>query len=155
MYQNPELIFSRGRNQGGNSLVEMVKLQMPRTLGNGSNAYGMTIKMCDAYYMYDGSEFNRQTFLDTCQVGNRFVTKKEGEAGTYPHLKKGVWKEYAWREPRFYASVSFNGCVWPLLKMQRQLIIKMTLRNKLTIITVSIRTVSPVLVSIYDPGLVS
>lgn len=76
----------------------------------------MTIKMCDAYYMYDGSEFNRQTFLDTCQVGNRFVTKKEGEAGTYPHLKKGVWKEYAWREPRFYASVSFNGCVWPLLK---------------------------------------
>lgn len=46
----------------GNSLVEMVKLQMPRTLGNGSNAYGMTIKMCDAYYMYDGSEFNRQTF---------------------------------------------------------------------------------------------
>lgn len=52
MYQNPELIFSRGRNQGGNSLVEMVKLQMPRTLGNGSNAYGMTIKMCDAYYIY-------------------------------------------------------------------------------------------------------
>uniref|UniRef100_UPI00319DFD06 RagB/SusD family nutrient uptake outer membrane protein n=2 Tax=Bacteroides TaxID=816 RepID=UPI00319DFD06 len=24
--------------------------------------------------------------------------------------------EYAWREPRFYASVSFNGCVWSLLK---------------------------------------
>lgn len=68
MYQNPELIFSRGRNQGGNSLVEMVKLQMPRTLGNGSNAYGMTLKMCDAYYMYDGSEFDRQTFLDTCRL---------------------------------------------------------------------------------------
>ena len=117
MYQNPELIFSRGRNQGGNSLVEMVKLQMPRTLGNGSNAYGMTLKMCDAYYMYDGSEFDRQTFLDTCRVGNRFVTEKEGQAGTYPHLKKGVWKEYAWREPRFYASVSFNGCVWSLLKL--------------------------------------
>ena len=115
MYQNPELIFSRGRNQGGNSLVEMVKLQMPRTLGNGSNAYGMTIKMCDAYYMYNGSEFNRQTFLDTCQVENRFVSEKEGKAGTYPYLKKGVWKEYAWREPRFYASVAFNGCVWPLL----------------------------------------
>ena len=36
--------------------------------------------------------------------------------------------------------------------MQRQLIIKMTLRNKLTIITVSILTVSLVPVSIYDPG---
>ena len=70
MYQNPELIFSRGRNQGANSIAEMVKLQMPKTLGGGSNAYGMTQKMCDAYYMYDGSEFNRQTFLDTCQVGN-------------------------------------------------------------------------------------
>lgn len=54
-------------------------------------------------------------FLDTCQVENRFVSEKEGKAGTYPYLKKGVWKEYAWREPRFYASVAFNGCVWPLL----------------------------------------
>lgn len=115
MYQNPELIFSRGRNQGVNSIAEMVKLQMPKTLGGGNNAYGMTQKMCDAYYMYNGSEFNRQTFLDTCQVENRFVSEKEGKAGTYPYLKKGVWKEYAWREPRFYASVAFNGCVWPLL----------------------------------------
>ena len=62
MYQNPELIFSRGRNQGGNSLVEMVKLQMPRTLGNGSNAYGMTIKMCDAYYMYDARSLTAKPF---------------------------------------------------------------------------------------------
>ena len=115
MYQNPELIFSRGRNQGVNSIAEMVKLQKPKTLGGGNNAYGMTQKMCDAYYMYNGSEFNRQTFLDTCQVENRFVSEKEGKAGTYPYLKKGVWKEYAWREPRFYASVAFNGCVWPLL----------------------------------------
>ncbi len=51
MYQNPELIFSRGRNQGVNSIAEMVKLQMPKTLGGGNNAYGMTQKMCDAYYM--------------------------------------------------------------------------------------------------------
>ncbi|WP_370445232.1 hypothetical protein [Bacteroides ovatus] len=33
MYQNPELIFSRGRNQGVNSIAEMVKLQMPKTFG--------------------------------------------------------------------------------------------------------------------------
>ena len=153
MYQNPELIFSRGRNQGGNSLVEMVKLQMPRTLGNGSNAYGMTIKMCDAYYMYDGSEFNRQTFLDTCQVGNRFVTKKEGEAGTYPHLKKGVWKEYAWREPRFYASVSFNGCVWPLLKNAETVDYKNDVEKQVN--TVATRYVDSIFLNIlhdYKPG---
>lgn len=155
MYQNPELIFSRGRNQGANSIAEMVKLQMPKTLGGGSNAYGMTQKMCDAYYMANGDEFSREHFKEEYPSGTRFVTKEEVEAGTYPQLKEGVYKEYANREPRFYASVSYNGCVWALLKMQRQRTIRMTLRNKSTIITVSIRTVSPVLVFIYDLASVS
>ena len=116
MYQNPELIFSRGRNQGVNSIAEMVKLQMPKTLGGGNNAYGMTQKMCDAYYMANGDEFSREHFKEEYPSGTRFVTKKEVEAGTYPQIKEGVYKEYADREPRFYASVSFNGCVWALLK---------------------------------------
>ena len=116
MYQNPELIFSRGRNQGANSIAEMVKLQMPKTLGGGNNAYGMTQKMCDAYYMANGDEFSREHFKEEYPSGTRFVTKKEVEAGTYPQIKEGVYKEYADREPRFYASVSFNGCVWALLK---------------------------------------
>ena len=116
MYQNPELIFSRGRNQGANSIAEMVKLQMPKTLGGGSNAYGMTLKMCDAYYMANGDEFSREHFKEEYPSGTRFVTKAEVEAGKYPQLKEGVYKEYADREPRFYASVSFNGCVWALLK---------------------------------------
>mgnify|MGYP001410955925 FL=1 len=116
MYQNPELIFSRGRNQGDNSLVAMVRLQMPKVFGGGSNAYGMTMKMCDAYYMDNGEEFNREQFKETYPADKRFVTKEEAEAETYPHLKEGVYKEYANREPRFYASVSFNGCVWSLLK---------------------------------------
>lgn len=115
MYDNPELIFGRGRNQGVNSLVKMANYQLPRS-GNGGNSYGMTQKMCDAYYMYDGSEFNRATFLDTCAVKDRFVVQKEAEAKKYPHLKEGVWKEYANREARFYASVAFNGSVWSLLK---------------------------------------
>ena len=113
MFDNPELIFSRGQNQGDRNLADMVLHQLP-TSANGWNTHGMTQKMCDAYYMYNGSEFNRQTFLDTCQVENRFVSEKEGKAGTYPYLKKGVWKEYAWREPRFYASVAYNGAYWYL-----------------------------------------
>lgn len=116
MYQNPELIFSRGRNQGDNSLVAMVRLQMPKTLGGGDNAYGMTLKMCDAYYMADGDEFSRDRFKEEYPSGKRFVTKEEAEAGIYPQLREGVYKEYANREPRFYASVSYNGCVWSLLK---------------------------------------
>lgn len=128
---------------------------MPKTLGGGSNAYGMTLKMCDAYYMANGDEFSREHFKEEYPSGTRFVTKAEVEAGKYPQLKEGVYKEYADREPRFYASVSFNGCVWALLKMQKQLTIRMTLRNKSTIIMASIATVSPVLVSICDPASVS
>lgn len=37
----------------------------------------------------------------------------EGEEGDYVPLTKGVWKEYANREPRFYASVAYNGAIWP------------------------------------------
>lgn len=116
MYQNPELIFGRGRNQGANSLTVMVQRQMPKSLGGGDNTYGMTLKMCDAYYMVDGKDFSREQFKEEYPSGKRFVTKAEADAGTYPHLKEGVYKEYANREPRFYASVSFNGCVWSLLK---------------------------------------
>ena len=115
MDANEELIFSRGRNQGDRNLQDMVLHQLP-TIANGWNTHGMTQKMCDAYAMFDGSEFSRETFLDTCAVDERFVTAAEAEQEKYPHLKEGVYKEYAYREPRFYASVAFNGCVWSLLK---------------------------------------
>ena len=41
------LITIFNRTKGVNSIAEMVKLQMPKTLGGGNNAYGMTQKMCD------------------------------------------------------------------------------------------------------------
>ena len=115
MFDIPELIFSRGQNQGDRNLADMVLHQLP-TSANGWNTHGMTQKMCDAYYMANGDEFSREHFKEEYPSGTRFVTKKEVEAGTYPQIKEGVYKEYADREPRFYASVSFNGCVWALLK---------------------------------------
>ena len=115
MFDNPELIFSRGQNQGDRNLADMVLHQLP-TSANGWNTHGMTQKMCDAYYMANGDEFSREHFKEEYPSGTRFVTKAEVEAGKYPQLKEGVYKEYADREPRFYASVSFNGCVWALLK---------------------------------------
>lgn len=115
MDDNTELIFSRGRNQGVNSLVAMVRRQMPKSTGNGENVYGMTLKMCDAYYMNNGGDFSREQFKSEYPANQRFVSKEEAEAGIYPQLREGVYKEYANREPRFYASVSFNGCVWSLL----------------------------------------
>src|SRR5690606_39532733 len=37
------------------------------------------------------------------------------EEGKYRPLRPGVSLQYANREPRFYASVAYNGSFWPLL----------------------------------------
>ena len=43
-----------------------------------------------------------------------YVTKEDVEAGRYKPLSEGVSLQYANREPRFYASVAYNGDVWNL-----------------------------------------
>lgn len=125
--ENPEIIFTRGDNtvNGQNDkgeatyadsytiAVGLVKHQLPKSFG-GYNCHGVTAKQCDAYYMADGSDFSLEHFLDTCAEGKRFVSKEEAEKLAYLPLREGVWKEYANREPRFYASVAFNGALWPM-----------------------------------------
>ena len=88
------------------------------TNAGGKPADGLTIKQCDAYDMADGSSFNLETFLDTCEVDKRFVSEDEYNRGLYPQIRPRVWKEYANREPRFYASVAFNGAFWALSSAQ-------------------------------------
>ena len=107
--ENPELIFSRGDNQldPEYGIKSLSRHQMPQFAG-GYNCHGVTGKQCDAYAMYDGTVFDRSTSL------KGFVTAQEAKNKVYPHLAEGVWKEYANREPRFYASVAFNGAIWPL-----------------------------------------
>lgn len=41
-----------------------------------------------------------------------YVTSEDVDAGRYKPLRAGVSLQYANREPRFYASVAFNGSVW-------------------------------------------
>jgi hypothetical protein len=41
-----------------------------------------------------------------------FVTAEDVSAGRYKPLMEGVSLQYANREPRFYASVSYNGALW-------------------------------------------
>lgn len=64
--------------------------------------------------MANGEPFDLNKFLSETPVGERFVTEQEVNEGKYPQVRSGVWKEYANREPRFYASVAFNGAFWPL-----------------------------------------
>lgn len=113
--QNPELIFTRGQNQ--NSIRSMVLEQLP-TFAKGNNRISMTQKQCDAYYMFNGkdcpgkdSEIGRG---DGSLRLEGFVTAADVKAGLYKPLIEGVSLQYANREPRFYASVAYNGAVWSL-----------------------------------------
>ncbi|MCW3804461.1 RagB/SusD family nutrient uptake outer membrane protein [Plebeiibacterium marinum] len=113
---NPELIFTRGNN-GGETPDAMVAHQLPR-IASGWNTHGLTQKQCDAYYMNDGTdcpgkdkEIGRG---DGSERVTGYVTAYDAYYGNYKPLAKGVSLQYANREPRFYASVAYNGSVWHL-----------------------------------------
>lgn len=125
---NPELIFTRGQNQSGEGINVMVGHQLPR-FTSGWNTHGLTQKQVDAYYMNDGddcpgmnSEYaNLAGYsgrIDNRSRINDFVSESEQNDGVYPELGslcKGVSKQYVQREPRFYASVAYNGSTWYFL----------------------------------------
>lgn len=114
-FENPELIFTRGQNQGANGINHMVRFQMP-VFAQGDNSICITQKQCDAYYMKDGSDVPGKDLEigrgDGSERPTGFVTKEDVEAGRYKPLSEGVSLQYANREPRFYASVAYNGAVW-------------------------------------------
>ena len=134
---NKELIFTRGTTN-----IDMLVLhQLPKADG-GWNCHGMTQKMLDAYYMNDGSNVAGMNDMYAGVAGyegrvdNRprrsgFTTIEDLKAGKYPELEwkydaskdddkqdpngQNVSLQYVEREPRFYASVSYNGCTWNYL----------------------------------------
>jgi len=136
VYANPEIIFSRGY---GNEMNNLSQHQMPRSLG-GWNCHGLTMKMFDAYYMADGSDFYRYkkgtddrgqqyfysdpnaempeyVWLTSAAEGRRAVCTSNTAANFYYYQKwkpltPGASLQNANREPRFYASVAYNGSIW-------------------------------------------
>lgn len=125
--QNEELIFTRGSNQSRESVDIMVVHQLPRNGAGGYGSQGMTLKQCDAYYMNDGTNCPGMNDIykefDGYESRYDFRPRAEGyvetkELANYPELGPlgtGVSKQYVQREPRFYASVGYNGCTWHLL----------------------------------------
>jgi hypothetical protein len=113
---SPELIFTRGNN-GGEKGQAMVAHQLPR-VANGWNTHGITQKQCDAYYMNDGTDCpGKDKEIGRGDGSNRasgYVTQDDVDNGKYKPLAEGVSLQYADREPRFYASVAYNGSVWHL-----------------------------------------
>lgn len=113
---NPEMIFTTGKNDGGKSLSDaLVRHQLP-TEADGYNCHAMTGKQCDAYDTNEGKTFDK----DNRPTG--YVTEDEMRENKYPELGYindgfawkgvGVSKQYVKREPRFYASCAYNGCFW-------------------------------------------
>lgn len=126
-FQNPELIFTRSQNQGGENIKVMVIHQLPRLEGKGYNSHGMTQKQVDAYYMNDGRDIPgmNDMYAGRANYEGRYNTEarpsglvKQEELSSYPELGPlgvDVHKQYVQREPRFYASVGYNGATWHLL----------------------------------------
>lgn len=121
-YANPELIFTRGQNQN-NGIENMVLHQLPR-YAKGWNCHGTTQKQVDAFYMLDGTNCpGKDKEIGRGDGSSRvegFVSREEDEIGNYKPLVEGVSKQYANREPRFYASIAYNGAVWNLLSSSKQ-----------------------------------
>lgn len=119
LMNNPEIIFSRGYNTNTGrhqSIDGMVTHQMPNTL-NGWNCHGLTQKMVDAYYMLDGTDVPGKDSEwgggdGSSRVTGWTTTRGDNAYSKYPPLGVGVSMQYANREPRFYASVAFNGSYW-------------------------------------------
>lgn len=115
--ENPELIFTRGKNGDKSDLktegavTDLVRHQMPSSCG-GWNIHGMTQKQCDAYDMANGKPYSRDTVL--AKYGNmQFTTTSNKNLHPYDNLpNNGIWLGYANREPRFYASVAYSGSIW-------------------------------------------
>jgi len=113
---NPELIYSRGFNMTGEGIQAMVIHQMPYQM-KGYNCHGITQKQVEAYYMNDGTNMpGMESYLAGKGDGSQYVTGfvTEENKDDYKPLPVGVSLQYAKREPRFYASVAYNGSLWDM-----------------------------------------
>lgn len=117
---NPELIFTRGKNITGERIKDMVIHQLP-TVAKGWNTHGATMKQVDAYYMNDGTDCPgmNSEYAGTAAYQGRTDSRARVAGYTtndteYKPLPNGVSLQYAEREPRFYASIAYNGMYWHL-----------------------------------------
>ena len=116
--KNPELIWTRGdkRNMANNIWEQLAKHQMPVSHG-GWNVHAMTLKQADAYYMNDGTDLPGKDKEIGRGDGSNRPTGFTQSADEYPYVAANVHKMFVNREPRFYASVGFNGAIWGGLSM--------------------------------------
>lgn len=98
---NQEVIWARP----GNGIGDWEKHTAPRQL-NGYNGNAVTQGQVDAYHMANGKQIG--------EVGSNYVENGFSASAT-SYTNAGDWNMYVGREPRFYASVLYNGDIWPFL----------------------------------------
>ncbi len=104
---NSEMIF--GRPSGGFWETEM---HSPRTV-NGWSGWGATQELVDIFYTKNGLPIDQDpTYTET-----GFSTSNSDESYTsngrvFNYTETGTYKMYVNREPRFYATISFDNSRW-------------------------------------------
>lgn len=116
---NKELIWGRNTNYMVSTISQG---SMPPSLG-GWGRFCVTQKVVDAYLMDDGrtkEDARGDTYFETVadlpagSTFNDLFTEQSKSFSGYP-LNAGIFKMYANREMRFYASIGFNEAVWQAL----------------------------------------
>lgn len=103
---NPEWVWARYSND----LTSHTQQSFPAHL-NGWNHYCITQKVIDAYRMADGRNIDESTPQYPYSESG-FTTSQKNFSGY--RLNSGVYNMYNNREMRFYASVGFSECFWPM-----------------------------------------
>ena len=104
--KNPELIFTRTR-EGTAHINDWAYQSTPKTL-RGNNRLAVTQKQVNAYAMNDGRSITEAASTND-YVTEGFTT--QAYAAENPFLPAKVNLMYNNREPRFYASIAYNGSV--------------------------------------------
>lgn len=102
--RNKELIFIRQKYE--NSINWIVWHAFPLS-HRGFNHIAVTHKQVNAYYMRDGRDIS-QSSSEFPYVTTGFTDNLTDD----PFVPADVHNMYVNREPRFYASISYNNCIW-------------------------------------------
>ncbi|QZE14870.1 RagB/SusD family nutrient uptake outer membrane protein [Halosquirtibacter laminarini] len=109
---NKEIIFGRSTS----NYESFVRHASPRSQG-GYNGFGITQQMVDAYGMANGKDISDPTsgYVEDgySVVRYDFTTNDEEKSKFKSYVQKGTYNMYVGRDPRFYASVMYNGRFWP------------------------------------------
>ncbi len=103
---NPEWVWARNSS----TLTDNTRMSFPLK-HDGWSGMGITQKMIDAFSMIDGRSIdNSSSAYPYSEEG--FTTTQKTFSGY--RLNSGVFNMYVNREMRFYATVGFSECWWPM-----------------------------------------